>query len=132
MATERLSMRKTREILRHKWVLGLGYRDVANSVDVSLDGVWLVVDRAKKAGLDWPTVEAWTTQPGGRVHTRDLEVGLRRRSPTARGSIWSDAGYPLNYRASPASHSASSGGAAADNGGYERQHVLTVHNKRVL
>ncbi len=26
MATERLSMQKTREILRHKWVLGLGYR----------------------------------------------------------------------------------------------------------
>ncbi len=82
MATERLSMRKTREILRHKWVLGLGYRDVANSVDVSLDGVWLVVDRAKKAGLDWPTGEALDdTALEARVHTRDLEVGLRRPIP---------------------------------------------------
>jgi len=70
MATERLSMRKTREILRHKWVLGLGYRDVASSVDVSLGGVWLVVDRAKKAGLDWPAVEALTTQPWRRASTR--------------------------------------------------------------
>jgi hypothetical protein len=32
MATERLSMRKTREILRHKWLLGRGYREVARSL----------------------------------------------------------------------------------------------------
>jgi transposase len=82
MATERLSMRKTREILRHKWVLGLGYRDVASSVDVSLGGVWLVVDRAKKAGLDWPTVEALDDAAlEARVHTRDLQAGLTRPIP---------------------------------------------------
>ena len=82
MATERLSMRKTREILRHKWVLGLGYRDVASSVDVSLGGVWLVVDRAKKAGLDWPAVEALDDAAlEARVHTRDLQAGLTRPIP---------------------------------------------------
>ena len=82
MATERLSMRKTREILRHKWVLGLGYRDVASSVDVSLGAVWLVVDRAKKAGLDWPTVEALDDAAlEARVHTRDLQAGLTRPIP---------------------------------------------------
>jgi hypothetical protein len=58
MATERLSMRKTREILRHRWVLGRGYRDVARSVDVSLGAVWLAVQRAAEAGLDWAAVEA--------------------------------------------------------------------------
>jgi transposase len=57
MATERLSMRKTREILRHKWLLGRGYREVARSVDVSLGAVWLAVQRATEAGLDWPAVE---------------------------------------------------------------------------
>jgi len=31
MATERLSMRKLREILRHKWALGRSHRDVAAS-----------------------------------------------------------------------------------------------------
>jgi hypothetical protein len=87
MATERLSMRKTREILRHKWVLGLGYRDVASSVDVSLGGVWLVVDRAKKAGLDWPAVEALDDAAlEARVHTRDLQAGLTRPIPRLRAN----------------------------------------------
>jgi transposase len=82
MATERLSMRKTREILRHKWVLGLGYRDVANSVDVSLGAAWLVVDRATKAGLDWAAVEALDDAGlEARVHTLDLEAGRTRPLP---------------------------------------------------
>ena len=82
MATERLSMRKTREILRHKWMLGLGYRDVAKSVEVSLGGVWLVVERAKKAGLDWPMVEALDDAAlEARVHTIDLGAGRSRPIP---------------------------------------------------
>ena len=82
MATERLSMRKIREILRHKWVLGLGYRDISSSVEVSLGGVWLVVDRAKKAGLDWPAVEGLDDDAlEARVHTRDLEAGVTRPIP---------------------------------------------------
>ena len=93
MATERLSMRKTREILRHKWVLGLGYREVASSVDVSLGGVWLVVDRAEKAGLDWATVETLDDAAlEARVRPRDLEAGVTRPIPTAHESIWSGAG----------------------------------------
>ena len=32
MATERLSMTKTREILRQKWELGLSYREIGLSV----------------------------------------------------------------------------------------------------
>ena len=82
MATERLSMRKTREILRHKWMLGLGYRDVAKSVEVSLGGVWLVVERAKKAGLDWPMVEALDDAAlEARVHTIELGAGRSRPIP---------------------------------------------------
>lgn len=57
MATERLSMRKTKEILRHKWALNLAYREVALSVGVSLGAVWLAVHRATEAGLDWSTVD---------------------------------------------------------------------------
>ncbi len=82
MATERLSMRKTREILRHKWVLGMGYREVASSVDVSLGGVWLVVERARKAGLDWAQVE--NLDDAGleaRVHPRVPQAGLTRPIP---------------------------------------------------
>ena len=34
MATERLSMRKTREILRQKWTLERTHREVASSLNV--------------------------------------------------------------------------------------------------
>src|SRR5438552_9231266 len=58
MATERLSMRKIREILRHKWALGRSHRDVAASLGVSLGAVSAAEQRAREAGLDWITVES--------------------------------------------------------------------------
>src|SRR5438552_14258331 len=60
MATERLSMRKIREILRHKWALGRSHRDVAASLGVSLGAVSAAEQRAREAGLDWSTVESLT------------------------------------------------------------------------
>ena len=56
MATERLPMRKTREILRQKWVLKLTHREVTASLGVSIGAVSLAVHRALTAGLDWPAV----------------------------------------------------------------------------
>jgi len=58
MATERLSMRKIREILRHKWAVGCSHREVAASLGVSVGAVSAVEQRARTAGLDWPTVDA--------------------------------------------------------------------------
>ena len=58
MATERLSMRKIREILRCKWALGRSHREVASSLGVSVGAVSGVERRARAAGLDWPTAEA--------------------------------------------------------------------------
>src|SRR5436309_1143570 len=58
MATERLTMRKIREILRHKWVLGRSHRDVAASLSVSVGAVSAAEQRARRAGLDWATVES--------------------------------------------------------------------------
>ena len=58
MATERLSMRKIREILRYKWSLGRSHREVAASLGISVGAVSKVEQRARKAGLDWPTAEA--------------------------------------------------------------------------
>ena len=57
MATERLTMRKIREILRHKWALGRSHRDVAASLSVSIGAVSAAEQRARRAGLDWGTVE---------------------------------------------------------------------------
>jgi transposase len=58
MATERLSMRKTREILRQKWELGRTHREVAVSVGLSLGTVSVTLSRAAKACLDWPAAQA--------------------------------------------------------------------------
>ena len=57
MATERLSMRKIREILRQKWVLSCSHRQVAGSLAVSLGTVTGVLRRATHAGLDWAQVQ---------------------------------------------------------------------------
>lgn len=54
MPAERLSMRKTREILRLRWSLGLSLRDVARSVNVSSSTVSECAARATAAGLSWP------------------------------------------------------------------------------
>ncbi len=51
MATERLSMRKTREILRHKWLLGRSHRQVRDSVRVSLGAINGVLTRAKNCRI---------------------------------------------------------------------------------
>ncbi len=60
MATERLSMRHTREILRQKWALGATHRAVAQSLGVGVGTVGTTVLRARAAGLDWPQVQALT------------------------------------------------------------------------
>jgi transposase len=54
MATERLSMRKTREILRQKWELGRSHREVASNLGVSLGAISGALERAKAAGVSWP------------------------------------------------------------------------------
>ena len=57
MATERLSMRKLREILRQKWTLARSHRQVAASLQVSIGTVTSVLRRATHAGLDWAQVQ---------------------------------------------------------------------------
>src|SRR5256885_8873 len=52
MATERLSMRQTREILRQKWRLGRTHREVAQSLGISCGAVGTTVLRARAAGLE--------------------------------------------------------------------------------
>ena len=50
MATERLSMRKVREILRQKWQLGRTHREVARSLGVSPGAVGSAVSRPAESG----------------------------------------------------------------------------------
>ena len=58
MARKRLSMRKTREILRQKWVLGRSHREIARSLCKGTGTISVVASRAVEAGLSWTDVEA--------------------------------------------------------------------------
>ena len=59
MASQRLSMHRTREILRLKWQLGRSHREVARTVGVSVGMVSATLFRAEAAGLpDWAAAEA--------------------------------------------------------------------------
>ena len=60
MATERLSMRTLREILRQRWALARTVRAVAASVGRSVGAIHAAERRAKGAGLAWAEIEAMT------------------------------------------------------------------------
>jgi len=57
VAQRKLTMRKSREILRMKWKMGFSDRQVAASLRISHSTVGDYVKRAEKAGLDWAQVE---------------------------------------------------------------------------
>ena len=58
MATERLSMRRTREILRQRPALGRAHRAIGASVGLGVSTVGSTVRRAAAAKLTWPEIEA--------------------------------------------------------------------------
>jgi hypothetical protein len=89
MATERLSMRQIREVLRQKWVLARPHREVAESLRIGLGTVCLVLDKAKQAGLDWPTVQTLTEEAlEARLYTRP-----RTAAPESALRPWPDCAY---------------------------------------
>ena len=57
MATERLPMRKIREILRQTWVLGQRHRAIARALGGGVGTVSDVTRGAGAAGLDWARVQ---------------------------------------------------------------------------
>jgi transposase len=57
MPTERLAMRKIKEILRLRFGLGLSIRQIANSCSISNGGVSGYLQRAQVAGLGYPLPE---------------------------------------------------------------------------
>ena len=64
MATKRLSMRQTREILRQKFVLGRSHREIAGSLGISVGAVGMAVSSrpnihpisALETGGNWRTL----------------------------------------------------------------------------
>jgi transposase len=78
MAKERLSMRKTKEILRLRWSQGLSVRETSRSVGVSTGVVDKTVCRARAAGLAWEQVAA--------LPEAELEVKLYGSGPVVAGT----------------------------------------------
>jgi len=58
MAQRILTLRKIKEILRMKWVLGLSDRQVAASLNIAHSTVGEYLKRAERAGLNWEQVQA--------------------------------------------------------------------------
>ena len=78
MATERLSMRQAKEILRQKWFLERTHREIARSVGVGVSTVSDLAKRARNAGLDcWDVVEPLGEDD---LEQRFYGVALRRCS----------------------------------------------------
>lgn len=80
MATERLSMRHTREILRQRLTLGRSHRAIAQSLGISHGAVGTTMLRAQAAALDWVQVQALTEDAlEGRLYGRREVAGRRGR-----------------------------------------------------
>jgi transposase len=80
MATERLSMRDIREILRQRYTLGRSQRAIAQSLGISHGAVGTTVLRAQAAGLDWPQVAALSDAAlEARLYGRREVAGQRGR-----------------------------------------------------
>ena len=96
MSTERLSMRKLREVLRLSLDLGLGPRAISRSCELSPSTVSGYVGRAKVAKLVWPLsaeLDDDTTLERrlfpdelAAAHLPPLRFGLRKAS-TSAGAI---------------------------------------------
>jgi transposase len=56
--SQKLTMRKTREILRLRWSLNRSHREIATSVGISTSTISDCLARAKRAGLQWPLEES--------------------------------------------------------------------------
>jgi DNA-binding transcriptional ArsR family regulator len=57
MPTERLSMRKVREVLRLKHAVGLSYREISEATGVGKTAVYEYIRRAEAIGIMWPVAE---------------------------------------------------------------------------
>src|SRR5256885_8897121 len=68
MPKARLSMRKTREILRLKFGEGRSNREVGAACHISPSKVWDIIGRFKASGLSWPLPEE--------IDDRQLDVKL--------------------------------------------------------
>lgn len=81
MPTERLTMRKTREILRHKWILKRSHRETSKAVGVSVGAVSAVLERAAEANLNWNQAEGLGDDELERLLFPTMPAAVQRPEP---------------------------------------------------
>jgi DNA-binding CsgD family transcriptional regulator len=59
LPARRTSMRRTKEILRLRFESGLGLRQIARSLSISVGTVQDYLQRTEAAGIKWPLPEGW-------------------------------------------------------------------------
>src|SRR5450432_2527595 len=81
--TKQLSMRKTREILRLKWVLGRSHREITNTLAVALGTTTQVVRRAERAKItSWSDVDLLSDEElDARMYPPPVQNGEPRPEP---------------------------------------------------
>ena len=92
-------MRKTKEVLRLRFEVGLGLRQIARSCSIGLGTVHEYLQRAEAAGVTWPLGEDWDEDRleaalfGGPPRARPAELAMpttarvgKRRASVARAS----------------------------------------------
>ena len=55
-------MRKIKEVLRFRFELGLGQREIARACSISQGAVHSYLKKAAAAGCQWPLPEGWDEQ----------------------------------------------------------------------
>ena len=80
MAYPRLPMRKLKEVLRLRFELGLGQRQIARICSIGHGTVYEYLKRAQAAGVRWPLPEGWDD--------RQLGGGRSARRPYSKWPRW--------------------------------------------
>ena len=114
MPTERLSMRRLRDLLRLKYAQGLSSRAIASSLSISKGAVGAYLSRVRAAGLSWPLPpeldddalelllfpgQVCSRVPERPVPDRGAVVRELRRKGVTRALLWEEyrAAYPEGY-----------------------------------
>ena len=101
MPNKRIAMRKTRDILRLRFEVGLSFRQISQCADVSTGAIQKMLKRLEASGVSWPLPERMTeprlasllypesdSRPGA-LEDPDratIHMELQGRTPARRGT----------------------------------------------
>src|SRR5436190_17576738 len=97
LPARRLSVRKIKEVLRLRFEVGLGLRQIARSCSIGLGTVHEYLQRAEAVGVTWPLGEDWDEDRleaalfGGPPRARPVPALVSKISTIAAHAVWTRA-----------------------------------------